>query len=68
MARDRFGWIDRLSGGVPDDRPHECMYGDTYGATGNCTIGVPPHQGWRQAGMVFCSEEHAILDQEEQAF
>lgn len=65
MAR---GWFSWLLGYVSEDQEHECMYGKTAGALGDCTIVVPPLQGWRHNGMVFCSEEHARLDQEEQLF
>lgn len=51
---------------VPTGEAHECMYGDLYGATGDCTVIVAPRSGWRQNGMVFCSDEHAARDQEEQ--
>ena len=58
-------FLTRLAGGVPDDQAHECMYGKTTTATANCTRSVPPHQGWRKNGMVFCSDEHAASDQED---
>lgn len=58
--------VHRLLGMVPADREAECMYGNLPGATGNCRIVVPPHAGWRRNGMVFCSDEHAAVDQEEQ--
>lgn len=63
--RQFWNWLFDI---VPDDQPHECMYGKRLGAEGNCTIVVPPHQGWRDGALVFCSEEHAALDQEDQVF
>lgn len=55
----------RLAGGVPTDQAHECMYGKTSTAAANCTRSVPPHEGWRRNGLVFCSAEHALYDQED---
>ena len=60
-----FRLLTRLARGVPDDQAHECMYGKTATATANCTRSVPPHEGWRSDGLVFCSAEHAVSDQEE---
>jgi hypothetical protein len=60
-----FDLLIRLAGGVLADQAHECMYGKTATAEGNCTRSVRPHEGWRRNGMVFCSAEHAAMDQEE---
>jgi len=46
--------------------PRECGYGNTPGAWDNCTIIVAPDRGVMHDFRVFCSEEHAALDQEEQ--
>lgn len=58
----------RFTRGVRTDQAHECQYGNTAGSQFNCTKVVPPNEGYRQSGMVFCSDEHAALDQEDQAF
>ena len=58
-------FLIRLAGGVPGDQVHECMYGKTATATANCIRSVPPHEGWRRNGMVFCTAEHAFSDQED---
>jgi len=58
----------RLIGGVPVDQAHECMYGKTATAAANCTRSVPPRAGWRRNGLVFCSAEHALHDQEDALF
>ena len=60
-----FRVLTRLAGGVLVDQAHECMYGKTATAESNCTRSVPPHGGWRRNGMVFCTAEHAAMDQEE---
>lgn len=54
-----------MLGLVDRDVAAECMYGDTIGAEGNCTITVAPGAGYREAGAVFCSAAHAALDQQE---
>lgn len=42
------------------------MYGKGSGAFENCTLTVPPFEGYREGHLLFCSEEHAALDQAEQ--
>ncbi|MGY1773489.1 hypothetical protein [Blastococcus sp. SYSU D00813] len=49
------------------DEAHPCMYGTRPGNEDSCNVLVPAGAGWRELGLVFCSEEHAALDQEEQA-
>ncbi|PFG39047.1 hypothetical protein ATJ97_1542 [Georgenia soli] len=61
----RRGW-HALTNGFPVDEPHECMYGNTPGALENCTVIVPPGQGWRRGRRVFCSAEHAVRDRREE--
>lgn len=62
MSRGRFGrWFNWLFDVAPDDQARECMYRD-------CALVVRPHEGFRQSGMVFCSEDHAAEDQTDRAF
>jgi hypothetical protein len=49
-------------------RPRECGSGKTPGALDNCTTMVAAGDGVRAAGTVYCSDEHAPLDQSEALF
>lgn len=52
----------RLLGWVPKREAGQCMYGMSLGK-GLCSTVVPPHQGQRFTGTVYCLEEHEMLDQ-----
>jgi len=43
----------------------QCGYGSRVGAEEKCVQIVQPGSGFRRAGRVFCSEEHARRDVEE---
>lgn len=49
--------------GIPVDREYQCQH--DHPAEDRCLIVVPPNQGYREAGMCFCSAEHAVADQED---
>lgn len=66
IERIKLAWL-RLRHGIPAGQSAECTYGNTPGAWENCAITVAPYEGYRDGRMVFCSDEHAALDQSEQA-
>ena len=55
--------LRRLVYGPPADAEHRCM---AHLWDGRCRVVVPPGEGVRRAGLVFCCEEHAVGDQEDQ--
>lgn len=63
-----WGNIKKAMGWIDADQPAECGYGKRPGADDNCTNIVGPNRGHREAGLVFCSEQHAVRDQEEATF
>ena len=63
----KLAW-HRLIHGAPAGDSAECGYGKTFGAEANCTVIVAPYEGYRHGYSVFCSNEHAAMDQQEQIF
>lgn len=62
-----FGALRRRFFPNNDERgPRECAYGNVPGAWENCTVIVPSGQGVAFGRRVFCTDEHAALDQAEQ--
>jgi phage gp45-like len=61
-------WLTHLLGWVHADEEHTCMYGVRAGRPGHCTVVVPPLAGSRGGGMVFCSEDHAVIHHWESMF
>lgn len=61
-------WLLVGLGWIPRAMEHKCMYGSAWGDRGPCDVVVAPFDGWRSAGLVFCTEEHASLDMLERVF
>ncbi|WP_139244321.1 hypothetical protein [Arthrobacter alpinus] len=58
-------WFTEATADNETRNPRECRYGKASGAVDNCTEVVQPGAGVMYSGAVFCSEDHAILDQAE---
>lgn len=64
----RMGFWGKLASAMHMMNKNEatkCMYGSSSRSIEKCQIIVPPDAGWRDIGLVYCSEEHAFLDQED---
>ncbi|WP_371053641.1 hypothetical protein [Rhodococcus gordoniae] len=56
--------LGRVLGAVQPEEEAQCQYSR---GSWQCPVIVAPHEGYREGYSVFCSDEHAALDQEESA-
>jgi hypothetical protein len=64
IERLKVAWL-RVKHGIPNGEAAQCQ----YGAAGDsmvpqCEVIVEPYCGYRDNGLVFCTDQHAAEDQE----